>query len=55
MNALLRDVNAMTTQFLATNCYFMALKGLYHRRVFAVCLQIDPDSYVWFCQRDKQT
>ena len=26
----------------------MALKGLYHRRVFIkVCLQIDPESYEW--------
>ena len=23
------------------------LKGLYHRRVFAVCLQSDPESYEW--------
>ena len=23
------------------------LKGLYHRRVYAACLQIDPESYEW--------
>ena len=23
------------------------LKGLYHRRVFAVCLQSEPQSYEW--------
>ena len=23
------------------------LKGLYHRKVFAVCLQSDPESYEW--------
>ena len=27
------------------NCF--PLKGLYHRRVFVVCLQIDPESYEW--------
>ena len=26
---------------------FLFLKGLYHRRVFAVCLQIDLESFEW--------
>ena len=25
----------------------IVFKGLYHRRVFAVCLQIDSESYEW--------
>ena len=28
-------------------CYLLPLKGLYHRRVFAVCLQSDLESYEW--------